>query len=403
MAERNWDVIVVGGGIAGLVTTILLAHLKLKVLCIEAHRPASEPQNQSADLRSTAYLLKSIKLLKKARVWDNIKEHAEELKIMQICDAGGTSGELRQVNNFNSQEIDQPHFGYNIPNWFVKKSITTKIEESDFGEILFGQKVVGLVTQTEKSTIRLSNSRQLSAKLIIAADGKDSDIRYLSKINVKKWDNNQDALAFITSHEKPHNGKSIEILESGGPCTFVPMKLSKNGSFQSAVVWMENRAKAKKIFKLTADDFSKLLTDRSKNVLGTCQVSSRITLYPIVSQLAERFYCRRLAIIAEAAHVMPPIGAQGLNTSFEDISLLIDSLEQCILQNDDIGSQKLLKDYGIHRRLVTQSKMLGVSVLNKTSKSNLKITKDLRKLGLKIIEKNSILKRTLMKAGLGYI
>ena len=403
MAKRNWDIIVVGGGIAGLVTTLLLAHLKLKVLCIEAHRPASKPQNRSADLRSTAYLLKSINLLKKAGVWDDLKEHAEALKIMQICDAGGISGELRQVNNFNSQEIGQPHFGYNIPNWFVKKSMTIKIEESEFGEILLGQKVIGLVAQTEKSIIRLSNSRQLSAKLIIAADGKDSDIRYLSKINVKKWDSSQDALAFTTSHEKPHRGKSIEILESGGPCTFVPMKPSENGSFQSAVVWMENRNKAKNLLKLNKDNFSKMLTDRTKRVLGTCQVSSRITIYPIVSQLAERFYCRRLALIAEAAHVMPPIGAQGLNTSFEDISLLIDSIEQCISQNGDIGSQKLLKGYGVHRRLITQSKMLGVSVLNKTSKSNLQITKDLRKVGLNIIEKNSFLKKALMKAGLGYI
>ena len=348
-------------------------------------------------------MLKSINLLKKAEVWDGLKEHAEALKIMQICDAGGISGELRQVNNFNSQEIGQPHFGYNIPNWFVKKSMITKIEASDFGEILIGQKVIGLVTQTEKSILRLSNSRQLSAKLIIAADGKDSDIRYLSKINVKKWDSSQDALAFITSHNKPHKGKSIEILESGGPCTFVPMKPSKNGSFQSAVVWMENRTKAKNLLKLTTDDFSKKLTDRSKCVLGKCQVSSRITIYPIVSQLAERFYCTRLALIAEAAHVMPPIGAQGLNTSFEDISLLVDSIEQCITQNNDIGSQKLLKDYGVRRRLISQSKMLGVSVLNKTSKSNFQITKDLRKVGLNIIEKNTFIKKALMKAGLGYI
>jgi 2-octaprenyl-6-methoxyphenol hydroxylase len=100
---------------------------------------------------------------------------------------------------------------------------------------------------------------------------------------------------------------------------------------------------------------------------------------------------------------MPPIGAQGLNTSFEDIALLIDSLEKCIIKNNDIGSQGLLTDYGVRRRLVTQSKMLGVSVLNKTSKSNLQITKDLRKVGLKIIEKNSTLKKALMKAGLGYI
>ena len=403
MTDRNWDVIVVGGGIAGLVTTSLIAKLKLKVLCIEPHKPALEQSNKSADLRSTAYLLKSIELLKKVGVWDNLQDYAEALKIMQICDAGGKNHTLRQTSSFNSLEIGEPYFGYNIPNWFVKKSLLSIIEKSEFGEILFDQEVVGLINQTDKTVIRLSNDTQLSANLIIAADGKNSAIRHLAKIKTQKWDNHQDALAFITTHEQAHEGRSIEILESGGPCTLVPLKTTLDGTFQSAVVWMDTREKTKTLLKLNNDDFSEKLTLRTKNVLGPCRLNSRRTIYPIITQLAERFYSKRLALVAEAAHVMPPIGAQGLNTSFEDISLLMDFIEKSINQKEDFGSQNILKKYGIRRRFITQSKMFGISILNKTSKSNSQITKDLRNLGLKIINKNIFLKKTLMKAGLGHI
>ena len=403
MMNKSWDVIVVGGGIAGLIATSLIAKLKLKVLCIEPHEPSQAEEDLSSDLRSTAYLLKSIELLKKADVWKDLQGHAEALKVMQICDAGGKRGDLREISSFNSQEINQPYFGYNIPNWFVKKSIVSNIERSSFGEILFGQKVLGLNTQTHKSVISLSDNTHLSAKLIIAADGKHSEIRYLSKIKTKRWDNAQDALAFITTHEKPHEGRSIEILESGGPCTFVPMKTSKNGEFQSAVVWMESREKAKNLLKLNAEEFSEKLSLRTKYILGNCYLSSRRATYPIVTQLAERFYCKRLALVAEAAHVMPPIGAQGLNTSFEDIALLINSLEKSFAKNEDIGSSKLLKEYGTRRRVIAKSKMLGISILNKVSKSDLQITKDFRNIGLNFINKNLFLKKTLMKAGLGHI
>ena len=403
MTNKNWDVIVVGGGIAGLVTTSLLGNLKLKVLCVESKKPALVDNDQSADLRSTAYLLKSIELLKQANVWDSLYEQAEELKIMQICDAGGKSGEIRQTSNFDSNDINHPCFGYNVQNWFVKKSLLSIIETSDFSDIIFGKKVVGLINQTSRSVIKLSDNTQFSAKLIIAADGKNSEIRHLAKIKIKKWDNTQDALAFVTSHEKPHQGRSIEILESGGPCTLVPMKASENGAFQSAVVWMENRNKAKDLLDLNSKDFSEKLTHRTKRILGKCQINSRRTIYPITTQLAERFYCKQLVLIGESAHAMPPIGAQGLNTSFEDISLLITLIKRSIAKNDDFGSLKVLKDYGTRRRLIAQSKMLGISILNITSKSDRQITKDLRKMGLSIIDQNSFLKKTLMRAGLGYI
>ena len=401
MVKKNWDAIVVGGGIAGLTITLLLSKLKLNVLCIEPHRPASKKETQFADLRSTAYLLKSVDLFKQAGVWESLQIHAEALKIMRICDVGTAYDDALHVSDFDSQEIDLPCFGYNVPNWFAKTSLIAEIEASEFGEIIFGQKVTGFSNQINNSFLKLENNINLSAKLIIAADGKNSEIRYLSKIKIKKWDNSQDAIACVVLHEKPHVGSSTEVLDSGGPCTLVPMKNSQDKKFQSAVVWMESRHNVKKLMLLNDDDFSKKLSARTKYLLGSCELNSRRTTYPIVTQLAERFYCTRLALIAESAHVMPPIGAQGLNTSFEDILLLVNLIKSALSKKVDIGSLSVLKEYGQRRRRLVQSKMLGVFILNQTSKSNLQITKNLRRVGLKLIGSSTFIKTTLMKAGLG--
>ena len=401
MNKKNWDIIVVGGGIAGLTITSILSKLKKKVLCIEMDMPSTNDQNPKADMRSTAYLLKSIEVFKQAKVWDELESYGQELKVMSIAEASSLAGEIRQISNFNSSELDLPNFGYNIPNWRTKRILIADIKKSNYSKILFGLRVTDLIVQIDKSVVTLSNDIKISAKLVIAADGKNSPIRDLCGIKIKKSDSGQDAIAFVTAHSKPHKGKSIEIFESGGPCTLVPMKSNGNNLFQSAVVWMETRDKSKKLMMLDEKEFSNRLSERTKYTLGNCQLSSRRTLYPIVTQLAENFYGDRVALIAESAHVMPPIGAQGLNTSFEDIDLLVKLLNQAIEIKADFGSQSLLKEYSKIRRKVVLTRMIGIELLNKTSMSNLQIIKDLRSVSLKIIDESSLLKKFLMKTGLG--
>jgi len=400
MIDKEWDIIVVGGGIAGLTATSLLSKLHLKVLCIEPQKPPEQATAETSDLRSTAYLIKAIDLLKEAGLWKDLKDHAEQLKTMRICDAGEPEGPLQETS-FDSKELGLPYFGYNIPNWFAKKSILSVINSFSNSKIIFGIKAVGLINYIDKSILKLSDGKMLSAKLIIAADGKDSDIRFLSNIEVKKWDNCQDAIACMVTHENDHEGASIEILETGGPCTLVPLKSLSDGKFRSAVVWMEKRPQAKQLMLLNDKNFSIELSSRTKFVLGQCNLDSKRTIYPITSQLAKKFYEGRVALIAEAAHVMPPIGAQGLNTSFEDISLLVKLLKKAIAENSDIGAPSLLREYGNLRRRITRSKMLGVNLLNNTSKSDFILTKRLRKFGLSLINRNTILKTSLMKTGLG--
>ena len=400
MINKEWDIIVVGGGIAGLTTMSLLSKLGFKVLCVEPLRPPAQSKLQTSDLRSTAYLVNAVNLLKEAGLWQNLKEHAEELKIMRICDAGVPSETIRETS-FSSKEVGLPYFGYNIPNWFAKKSILSSINSFNASKIMFGVKAVGLINRIDEAILKLSNGKMLSAKLIIGADGKDSDIRFLSNINLKKWDNFQDAIACMVTHENDHEGTSIEILETGGPCTLVPLKSLSDGKFRSAVVWMETRTQAKRLMHLNEKDFSNKLSERTKFLLGKCKLDTKRTIYPITSQIADKFYEGRVALIAEAAHVMPPIGAQGLNTSFEDISMLVKLLKKAIATNSDIGAPSLLREYGSIRRRITKSKMIGINLLNNTSKSNSLLTKRLRKLGLGLINRNTILKTSLMKAGLG--
>ena len=131
------------------------------------------------------------------------------------------------------------------------------------------------------------------------------------------------------------------------------------------------------------------------------QLNSGRRSYPIVTQLADKFYGERLALIAEAAHVMPPIGAQGLNTSFDDISFLFELIQECAKNNSDIGAQSLLARYDKIRRWAAKSKIIGISLLNSTSKSNSTTVKSIRKIGLKIVNDSPYLKKTLMKVGLG--
>ena len=400
MIEKDWDIIVAGGGIAGLTATSVFSRSGFKVLCIEPQKAPVRKTAKSADLRSTAYLQNAVALFKKAGVWSDLVNHAESLKVLRIFDAGKSDTNIQQ-SNFNSKEIGLSQFGFNIPNWLTKKVLISAIRSSAKAKIVHGTKIVGLTSYLRQSVVKLDDGTELSTRLVVAADGKNSDIRFLSNIQIKKWDDGQDGIAFTVLHQKPHNNTSIEILKSGGPCTLVPLKSTSNGDFQSAVVWVEQRAKAKALIKLNEKDFSRKLSYRTEHVLGECTLNSKRSAYPIITQLAEKFYSDRVALIAEAAHVMPPIGAQGLNTSFDDIAKLNILIKEALIQKADPGALNLLTEYGTSRRKEAVSKMLGITFLNKVSQSNLEITKSFRNLGLRIIEGNSLIKKTLMRTGLG--
>ncbi|MDC3129189.1 FAD-dependent monooxygenase, partial [Paracoccaceae bacterium] len=234
-------------------------------------------------------------------------------------------------------------------------------------------------------------------KLVIGADGRNSFIREKSQIKISRTEFSQKALTFIVTHEKPHQNASIEIHRSGGPFTFVPLA-DFEGKACSSVVWMESNKNIDRLLALNSQEFDKQVNNRSCSHLGKLNVISHITAWPIISQIAKQLTTKRTALIAEAAHVLPPIGAQGLNMSLADIKSLYDLIKDTSRLSN---IEKILDKYDKARRLDIRTRVLGINALNEVSKSSLPIAQETRALGINFLHSSPQFRKRLMKLGLG--
>lgn len=388
------DILVSGGGIAGLIAAAAFGAQGFSTLCVDPAPPVTEEGADGADLRTTAFLAPSVALLRRAGLWDRLLPHATPLQVMRIVDAGGARPVARLIRDFDASEIGDQPFGWNLPNWLLRREITARLAE--MGNVRFdpGTGTAGVLARDEGAIVTLTDGRRIRARLLIGADGRDSPVRQALGIGVRTFRYGQKALAFAVTHEVPHNNVSTEIHRSGGPFTLVPLP-DRMGLPCSAVVWMENGREVARLAALPSDAFAAELNARSAGVLGHLTLATRLTQWPIISQIAHRFTGPRTALIAEAAHVVPPIGAQGLNMSLADLSALID------LSGDEPGDPASLAAYDRARRPEAYARLLGIDALNRASQARFRPLRDLRAAALGGIYGISPVRRLMMRAGLG--
>ncbi|HID67579.1 MAG TPA: UbiH/UbiF family hydroxylase, partial [Roseibacterium sp.] len=231
----------------------------------------------------------------------------------------------------------------------------------------------------------------------IAADGRNSPVRGALGIKVKTTRYGQKALAFAVTHDHPHNNVSTEIHRSGGPFTLVPLP-DHEGRPCSAIVWMERGPEAKRLAGLPEAAFEAEMTARSAGLYGALTLVSRRSIWPIISQVADRMAGERTALIAEAAHVVPPIGAQGLNMSLADIATLLEIAEA---NHTDPGAAEGLARYTRARHAEVKARVTGVDALNRASMADAQGLRDMRLRALNGLYSVAPVRRILMRAGLG--
>jgi len=247
--------------------------------------------------------------------------------------------------------------------------------------------------------VQLSNQSQVECKLVLAADGRNSPTRDMLGIMAKTWRFGQKAIVFSVSHPLPHENVSTEIHRSGGPFTVVPLH-DQDGVHYSAVVWMEKGPDAAALMAMDEATFIGTANARSCGILGELKLESRRMAWPIISRLAEKLYGPRTALIAEAAHVIPPIGAQGLNMSLTDIQCLLDlSLEN----PNDMGNPQMLAAYQKARFGDIKMRVNGVNMLNRAAMTNSDTLKALRLKGLQTLHGFAPVRKSLMRKGLGSV
>ncbi len=397
MSDQITDILISGGGIAGLTAAAAFGTTGFDVICVDPAPPITERNVDGSDMRSTAFLQPARALLENAGLWEQLAPHAAPLQVMRIVDAGGVDPEPRLTREFNATDLSDLPFGWNLPNWLLRREMVARLADLSNVDFRPGTATKTLFTRQGEARVGLSDTSRIRAKLVIAADGRASPMREAAGIEVETKRYGQKALAFAVTHPIPHENVSTEIHRTGGPFTLVPLP-DYNGLPSSAVVWMEEGAKAKTLFELPTSAFEAQMSERSCHLFGPLSLASLRTIWPIISQKAQRLNGQRVALVAEAAHVVPPIGAQGLNMSLGDMRTLLDL---AMAHPDRLGDAEMLEAYHRARHRDITVRVLGIDLLNRASMVNAQPLRDARAMGLNALYALPQVRKTLMQMGLG--
>jgi 2-octaprenyl-6-methoxyphenol hydroxylase len=391
------DLLISGGGVAGLTAAAAFGTAGFRVVVVDPAPPVTDGAAEGADLRSTAFLQPARAFLARAGLWDRLEPHATPLRVMRIVDAGGAEPVARVTRDFEAAELGDTAFGWNFPNWLLRRVIVARLADIPTVTFLPGTGFARLFTRDSEARVTLSDGRVFAARLVVAADGRASPARAAAGIGVRTTRYGQKAVVFAVTHPVPHDNVSTEVHRTGGPFTLVPLP-DHEGQPCSAVVWMNTGPEIQRLAALPVAAFEAEATERSAGVQGQLTLISRRQVWPIISQMADRLTGERLALVAEAAHVVPPIGAQGLNMSLRDLATLLDLAEA---DRAGLGGRKMLDAYAKARHADIRLRVTGIDALNRASMVGIPALRDLRAAGVRVIHDVAPVRQTLMRLGLG--
>ena len=379
------EVAVVGGGPAGLTAAIALAGAGLSTVLV-----AGQPRR--VDNRTTALLAGSVAALAALGVWARCKSQAAALRTMRIVDDTDRLWRAPEVR-FEAAEIGLDAFGWNIANRHLTDALKGRAGEvSDLVRIDEEARAVEISDAGVK--IALAGGGSVTARLVVAADGPRSLCRAAAGIETDSRGYPQTALTFNLAHSRPHHDISTEFHTAQGPFTLVPLP-----GLRASLVCVVVPAEAERIEALSTEAIDAEIERRSHSILGKVKADAEHGAFPLGIETARRFAAQRIALIGEAGHVMPPIGAQGLNLGLRDAATIAELAVAARRSGDDVGGPEVTDAYDRGRRADVKSRAAAVDLLNRTLLSDFLPTQSVRGLGLYVLDRVGPLRRAMMREG----
>lgn len=384
------DVIVVGGGMVGAATALGLAKQGLNVVLLEKKPLASFSQDMPYDLRISAISKASVNLLEELGAWQFIKE-------MRICPYDGL--ETWEMDGFetkfSAQDLGITELGYMIENNVVQLGLWETLKTYPNCQQIVGFDEITVTRDQDIWSITIDGEKQVSAPLVVAADGARSLVRSWAGIGLTSWQYRQDCMLIVAKTELPQQSVTWQEFHPSGPRAFLPLLGN-----QGCVIWYDSPQRIKELQQMPPEKLSQEIIANFPQRLGNVEVEA-CGSFPLTRQHAQNYFKNGIVLAGDSAHTINPLAGQGVNLGFKDVKALLEVIEKAQSKGENIASDDVLKRYQRKRKPDNLLMQSGMDFFYKTFKTELLPVKALRNLGLFTVNKLTPLKKQALKYAIG--
>ena len=392
---QDTDILIVGGGLNGPSLALALAASGLRVTVVDA-LPRPTRDAAEFDGRSYALALASVRVLAGVGIWPRVADHAQPMLQIKASDGRAGEGAGPFLLHFDHAEMDEGPMGYMLEDRFLRPALLAAMDDCATITQIDGAQVVAQDVGAQGVTVTLADGRQISARLLVGCDGRDSGTARRAGIRRTGWDYGQTGLVCAIAHEKPHDGIAHQFFMPAGPLAILPLPGNR-----SSIVWSERTSAAARIHALDDAAYLDVLRPRFGSFLGDITLAGRRYAYPLRLTIANSFVAPRLALVGDAAHGMHPIAGQGFNFGLRDVAALAEVLTDAQRRGEDFASPLVLDRYQQWRRFDTMLMAVGTDSVNKLFSNDNALLRGLRGLGMGAVSALPALRRGFMRNAAG--
>jgi 2-octaprenyl-6-methoxyphenol hydroxylase len=390
--DLTTDVVIVGGGLAGLTLATALATAGMPVICLDRDTPPTQLE-PDFDGRTTALAYCSKQVLEGAGVWQYMERDSEAILDIRVVDQNSPL-----FLHYDHQDVNIGPFGWVTDNWVIRNALFKRVAELPGLRHIAPASVTRIERDGRGARVTLADGRVVKARLVVGADGKQSFCRKSAGIGVMKWSYNQSAIICNIRHEQPHGGVAVENFLPGGPFAVLPLTDNR-----SSIVWSEKTSLVPMYMGLSDEEFTAELHRRIGTWLGKVEVVTKRSAWPLGVLHADRYVADRLALVGEAAHAMHPIAGQGLNMGLRDVAALAEVIVDTWRLGLDVGGAEALARYQRWRRFDNLSLITVTDLLTRLFSNNIGPLKLARDLGMAAVNRMPPLKKFFMRHAMGMV